>query len=93
MKKYLVVIFSRQQFDTFSEVVEAGDQDDAIAKAQEQRMQDLRDLFADDYDDAEDPIAAASKDAEEAFENEEYYVVAVVEIGDDADYSTMMDSL
>lgn len=84
MKKYLVVIFSRQQFDTFPEVVEASNQDDAIAKAKDLRMQDHHELAEEDDNEYS---------AEEAFDDQEYYVVAVVEIQDDTDYSTMMDQL
>jgi hypothetical protein len=76
MKQYLVVIFSRQQFDTNFSVVKALDKNAAIALAREEQMQVLRDMYADDYEDPESSKEQINADAERN-QDEEYYVVAL----------------
>ena len=93
MKQYLVVIFSRQQFDTNFSVVKASDKNAAIALAREEQMQVLRDMYADDYEDPESSNDQINTDAVNSFNEEEYYVVAVVEIQDNAEYEVTMDDL
>lgn len=93
MKQYLVVIFSRQQFDTNFSVVKALDKNAAIALAREEQMQVLRDMYADDYEDPESSKDQINADAVNSFNEEELYVVAVVEIQDNAEYEVMMNGL
>ena len=93
MKQYLVVIFSHQQFDTNFSVVKASDKNAAIALAREEQMQVLRDMYADDYEDPESSNDQINTDAVNSFNEEEYYVVAVVEIQDNAEYEVTMDDL
>lgn len=93
MKQYLVVIFSRLQFDTNFSVVKASDKNAAIALAREEQMQVLRDMYADDYEDPESSNDQINTDAVNSFNEEEYYVVAVVEIQDNAEYEVTMDDL
>lgn len=90
LKKYILLFFSRQQFDTISHEVEAESLDAAASKAREvlvaNHLINLEGEEPEDYD-----CTTLEEAAEEQVEGEEYYLVCVMNAS--AEHKSMMDEI